>query len=381
MHADIEELFLTTNSVSNPLLVDLLQAFILCHWNSQLKLMELFIFGLHIRWPLYGFGDSIYKSSHIINTTKDTNLEGPQTNMNTEAEKIAIETENLRKLERFLSSYETASFLVDCVGPSALATAVKMVKANDDDAIPDPATIRGAMKIANEAGEPWRAKPIKLGANRSKVRFNGVSAKPDAPTKTFNSIVNKSTSDFNKLTAEDELPWASSSNNSRITSSKLRVIKDAVLKSRAAQPQNRSVSEAFTVNDTALSILRARALKEGNNTPAARTIVPHPLTSGKSVRTQLPPEFSDSGLVPAQRERSVASMLPAEWKDAKKATVSQEYMDAARAIKAGHVKSLTDAAATIKRPANPDFSNPETNDQGAIADKYWPHPKAATTTD
>jgi hypothetical protein len=109
---------------------------------------------------------------------------------------------DLRRLSRMLGTFELAKDLVDTYGMETVGEALSMVEAANANS--EASTIKGAMKIANEAGEPWRAKPIVLGKNRSKIKFNGVSAKPDAPVKTFNSIVNKSTSDFNKLTAEND---------------------------------------------------------------------------------------------------------------------------------------------------------------------------------
>lgn len=199
---------------------------------------------------------------------------------------------DLDRLNKCLSTYEVAEHIYKVDNGKTLGEALAILEAAKDD---DPATIRGAVKIANEAGEPWRAKPIKLGANRSKVRFNGVNPKPDAPTKTFNSIINKSTSDFNKLTQEDyvdnhrgaELPWV----RRKPSASMLQTVKNAVLKSREAQ--KKGLEEHFTVNETAMGILRARAaLKEHNSTVAAQTIRAHTSASEASVRSKLPPEFS-----------------------------------------------------------------------------------------
>jgi hypothetical protein len=241
----------------------------------------------------------------------------------------------------------------------------------------DPATIQGAMKIANEAGEPWRAKPIKLNANRSKVRFNGVSAKPDAPTKTFNSIVNKSTSDFNKLTSEDQLDNHRSANKEldwvdperdRATASKVKMIKDACRKSREAREQD----NPFKLSSVAESILskksaESRALKEANTTAAARTLQTYRVDE-PSVRDQLPNTFKQSGLLPAKAQPNidnttkattqlptddvairmpdfdVRKSLPAEWQDAKTAALAKQ--------KAGQLRTWNDASRSLEHQPN-----------------------------
>jgi hypothetical protein len=285
-----------------------------------------------------------------------------------EADLLEAQT-TLKRLNRMLSEYSIASDLIDIYGQETVGAALEMLEAKEaaeiesavhkiigdnmeDDGDSDQPTLRKALSNYRGArGNPT----IKIGQNKTKTLFNG-SPKKD-PTKSFAAAGDK-VAKISSQMAEDELPWASSSNNSRITAGKLRVIKDAVLKSVAAQ--KKGLEEAFTVNDTALAILRARALKEDNNTVAAQTIRTDGLPREDSIRPQLPPEFDDSKLLPAQRERSVSSMLPAEFTSAKKSTVADEYLSAAAKIKAGHVRSLSDAGKTLNRPT-PVFDNKEAN--------------------
>jgi hypothetical protein len=117
-------------------------------------------------------------------------------------------------------------------------------------------------------------------------------------------------------------------------------------------------------------------LQDANNTAAARTIVAHPLNDKPPVKTQIPKESSDPGLADVKAQKNVAdandiairmpvwdtaSSLPAEF--APKITPTQDRSFSA----------MTTAQKTLSRP-KPEFSNPETNAQGEVADKYWPHP-------
>jgi hypothetical protein len=289
--------------------------------------------------------------------------------LTTEAELKQAQAD-LRRLSRMLGTFEIAKDLVDTYGMETVGEALSMVEAaNAENEDPGPATIQGAMKIANEAGEPWRAKPIQLGKNRSVVKFNGVSAKPDAPVKKFNQIVNKSTSDFARLTAEDrdELPWK----RRDVSASKLRVIKDAVLRSQETKKKCVEEHQAFSVNETAMSILKAhtarKALQEGNNTSAARTIVANGTPTEKSVKDMLPPSWKNSNEVPTlpvERDINTQNALPDDFKPKIEKTEDRSF---------GAQAARTKAAATIARPvaSKGEIPNPETNDQGEVADKYY----------
>jgi hypothetical protein len=220
----------------------------------------------------------------------------------------------------------------------------------------------------------WKPKTITVGGNKTKTVFKGVSAKPDAPVKKFSSIVNKSTSDFNRLTAEDhiddhrsangELPWK----KRNVSADQVAAVKRAALKSREAQKQDLEEHQIFNVNETAMAILRrARDLKE-TITPAQQTIVAHG-TSAQAVAAALPKAWTNSDEAPVMAVKDVdtRSALPDEFRP----------QTAAEKAKANTLKGWTDAARTLDK-GNPAFRDQSRNDQGLISVNQ-PFAKAAST--
>jgi hypothetical protein len=287
---------------------------------------------------------------------------------------------DLERLNKALSTYEVAEHIFKIDDGKTLSDCLKIGVEGQDL---DPSTIAGAMKITRtkqlEALQPtasWKPKTITVGGNKTKTVFNGVSAKPDAPVKKFSSIVNKSTSDFNRLTAEDhiedhrsangELPWV----KRKVSAAQVATVKRAALKSVENQRQCVEERQAFNVNETAMAILRrARDLKETNNTPAACTIVAHPLSGESSVKAQLQKGFSDSRLADATVQRNVADAndisirmpelntrerLPDDFKPKITPTIDQSFA------------AQTRAAKTLDRP-KPEFVDTSKNDQCSIS--------------
>lgn len=273
-------------------------------------------------------------------------------------EQIAIETEKLRRLEHLLGQAETAEWLYHNE-PAALAVALKRVEEARDTEDNDPATIRGAMKIANEAGEPWRAKPIKLGVNKSKVRFNGVSAKPDAPTKSFNSVVNKSTNDFNKLTSEDEtLPWIDP-NARRNTKNKVAIIKDCVKRTIQARQE----ADPYKLNHVAEAILARKVLKVNESLTQARASIrayPSNAEGSAKIPTRIPTDFDSV----AQKQADTRARMPAEFAPKIEKTEDRSYAAIAK---------RTAAQKTIERPTKIDFVDQERDRQLPQVPEISPH--------
>lgn len=303
--------------------------------------------------------------------------------------------EKMERLMHALNKWEVAKFLTDTCGEDAVKAArfslakYEAEKQAAEELEVDLTTLQGAMAKANEDNaldeyEPsWKPKKITLGVNKTKIGLHGkaVNAKPDAPIKKFNQIVNAGDSTFKKLTSEDsELPWAGGSNTPRNVANRVQMLKRAAKRSI----ENRKACEAehCHLNETAMSILKSH-LKEGvagrvnNDTAAAKTIVAKPMTSEPSVRDQLPREFQDSGLLPARSQKDIAAMNAMRDRMSVKVAAEkisltnpadfnpriQKSEDNSYNAVRGRMKSDTAAAATIARPTNIKFNDEEASQQ------------------
>ena len=261
-----------------------------------------------------------------------------------------------------------ATFLIDTRGQEAVGEALRRIEERDNLKL---ANVIHRVSVEEDATPAWKARPIKLEVNKTATRFNGASGKKD-PVKTFNSIVNKSTSEFSKLTAEDAidnhrgaaLPWV----KRNLSKNAVRAEKDAALRSRREKEQEERPSieehEQIGINRIAEQIIR-RKLNEGL-TPAQQTIR---IPKERTTADLLPFEFSNAkGVSVNPPNRTVADLLPDDFKPKITATKDQSFV------------ARTKAAKTLGTPKKADVPNPETNDQGEVANKHWPHPEPTTTT-
>ena len=158
------------------------------------------------------------------------------------------------------------------------------------------------------------------------------------------------------------------------------------------------LSQNRAVNNVKARVLQKHEIEEAL-TSAARTLKTTPLTGEPSLKTQLPKDFSDNPLSNIEVQKNVngttkatthlptdvairmpefdtRKSLPAEFSP--KLTASQDNSFGAMALG-------TKAAATLDRPlaSRAGIDNPETNDQGAVADRFCgagkSRPKATTT--
>lgn len=320
--------------------------------------------------------------------------------MTTEAQQIAIETENLRKLERFLSSYETAAFLVDCVGPTALATATRLVGERRDDAdSPEaddnsPPTLAQALRnTPNSREKP----PIVLGSKSAlglhgkQVRKASGPVQKDNSSAAFSQAGNAVTKARKALSDSyiDQhrgVNWVDPARD-RAAASKVKLIKDACRKSREIAEGK----DPYKLNPVMENILHKRlALQESanqNNTPAAQTIRAHSSPSESSVRAKLPSEFRDDPLSNARRQKDVNDITDAtttkrDWRIGEVANKITPTIDNSYSAIRGRMKSDTTAGKTIDR-GKPDFSksNPHETAQGKITDTVYGGNKPPRPTD
>jgi hypothetical protein len=285
---------------------------------------------------------------------------------------------DLERLNKALSTYEVAEHIFKVDNGKTLSEALILLEAANAERAEtneDELSLKNALK---NVPSPRTTKPkILMGVNKTRVVMNG---KPDAPSKRFSSVVNSADKEFNRLTREDaidnhrsavngELPWK----KRNVSASMMKSVKNAAAKSRANVAACQS---EHGLNLQAEGILsKAVALKEVNNTPAARSIVAHGTPSERSVKDMLPPSWRNSDEVPSlpvDREIDTRNAMPDEFRPKITPTVDKSF---------GAVAARTKAAATISRPvaSKAGIDNPETNAQGEIADKYWPYPKAAVT--
>jgi hypothetical protein len=301
--------------------------------------------------------------------------------METEAEAIKAQAQ-LDIMERALKEFEVAKWLIDTQGVEAVSEALRRVEErrddanspeNDDDGEDDensnnPAHLRDAMRhraAPTSVKSSIKGKEIILGRNKTKVGFGGVEKKNT--TKSFSNAKSMSEDQITK-SSNGELPWLSRKGNNV---SKVQLIKSACAKVRAAkESENPYKLNAVMENFLRKKAAETRALKEAALTPAQRSILPHPSAAEGSykVPARVPSEFDSA----AQRALDTKARIPAEFAPKIEATKDRSFGAMARSTK---------AAQTIARPvASKDgIVNPETNSQGEIADKYWPHPKAAVT--
>jgi len=292
--------------------------------------------------------------------------------------KKELQTMDLERLNKALVTYEVAEHIYNVDNGKTLSEALNLLEKanaqndlnmNDDDA--DPLSLKQALKhraAPTGARSPTDGKMIQLGVNRSKVSFNGQNVRKN-PTKSYENAVGR-VEKISKSMAEDEncVPWK----KRNVSDNQISMVKKAVLKSVAARQEG--FEGHFKLSESAEAILRAKiALKEDitpkNNTVAAQSIRARGTPSEESVKSMLPKDD-----LPALRVRDydTKSMLPAEFRPKITPTEDKSFGAMARSTK---------AASTIERAvASKDgIINPETNSQGEIADKYWPHPKAAVT--
>jgi hypothetical protein len=317
----------------------------------------------------------------------------------TDAE-YAKEMANLAKLEKFMGQMETAEFLYDCAGPSAITTALKRIQEKrDNEDLPENdsdgtdtedngLSLKSAMKNTPNS----REKPtIVLGANKTKildtrVKFNCGPALKNNSGKAFASA-GKSIASAQKSLADSFIDdhrgvnWINPERE-RATKNHVRIVKDAVKKSLA----NRAACEAEyfgLTNEKAIQILCNRKALQESLTPAQASIVPHKMASEASVRAKLPKEFLENPLSAAQRQRDVNDVtaettsirvkdygtrqsLPPEF-----AAIKPSQDNSYKAI-SGRMKSDTAAGRSLDK-GKPDFrkSNPEQTDQGEVAKKLY----------
>ena len=260
---------------------------------------------------------------------------------------------DLERLNKALSTYEVAEHIFKVDDGKTLSECLKIVV---DGQEPDPSTIAGAVKITrtkqleelqpvsspttgknvdNGTVEPalkhavghGENSRITLGKNRTPVVMNGKKVTKSS----FNDVVNAPHKDFERVINDDELPWI----KRNVTADQIAAVKRAVLKSVAARKQ---VEEAFSVNETAMAILRAHTpLKERNDTIAAKTLVTDGLPSTK--------ELAQLAVTPVEtRERSVSELLPSEFAAKQKAGQLRTWNDASKSLKTqpNHEKSSLD---------------------------------------
>jgi hypothetical protein len=303
----------------------------------------------------------------------------------TEDEQIAIETEKLQRLEKFLGAYEVANLLFELGGEALLTAGVKrVVAARDTDASADETdeteddlnpTLRRALANTRQArgremikpfanktrvamseeelARAWKFKRFKPGA--SLTRAGGVKSlnkSTDKPDRDFNNTVNAPHREFARIAAEGEtLPWIDSTNNSRVVRGKVKIIKDARRKSREAQTE----ADPYQLNHVAESILRNRKAIQGGlvlsptSTPAQRSITAKGSPSAMAVAKML-----DVHVVPDMKMRAA---LPAEFQPK---SLGDQFTDATAKVragqKAGHVKTWTDAGKTLLTKPNHEAS-------------------------
>jgi hypothetical protein len=284
---------------------------------------------------------------------------------------------DLSRLNKALSTYEVAEHIYKVDNGKTLGEALNLlekanaqndVNINDDDA--DPLSLKQALKhraAPTGARSQTDGKMIQLGVNRSKVSFNSQNVREN-PTKSYDDAVGR-VEKISKSMAEDEncVPWK----KRNVSSSQVAMVKKAVLRSREAQKEG--FEGHFTVSESTAAMLSAHiarkaSLKEGTLTPAQRSISAHPSAAEGSpkIPVRVPSEFDSA----AQRAADTKARIPAEFKPKIEATKDRSF---------GAMAARTKAASTIERPvaSKAGLDNPETNSQGAIVDKYWPHPKAA----
>ena len=271
---------------------------------------------------------------------------------------------DLRRLSRMLGEFEIVKDLIDVYGIAVVEQATELLRANqiDEDADKEPALSDTLKKAFAHTPQARGQANLVLGKNRTPIINNGKVTK----TSSFKDIVNSADRSFNKIANEDQtLPWVRSSS---VPSNKPRIVKDAILKSRAIQQACREEHAQFAVKETAMSILKAhsdRKLQEAALTAAQKTIVAKPSAAEGSVASQLPSAWKNSkepAELSVEREINVRNSLPDDRKPKITPTVNQSF--AAR----------TAAAKTLDRGKNMEVPNPEINAQGEVADKFWPHP-------
>lgn len=283
--------------------------------------------------------------------------------MTYEEAELAKANAELKHLERILGEFEIARDLVDTCGVNVLQRAFSSHQARKAALEEDELNPTLKRAFANTPQARGR-EPIKLFKNRTGIRDTRVSAKPDAPARKFNSIVNSADKDFNRLTAEsNELPWLRTSNGRNLSASAVKAVKEAVLRSRGErlQGERRSIEEGqrVAVNNVAESILRRKALQEVISAAAQTIRIPRERTTADL----LPLEFANAkGVSVNPPSCTVADHLPDDFKP--KITPTRDASFVAR----------TAAAKTLDRTKTMEVPNPETNAQGAVADKFWPHP-------
>ena len=317
---------------------------------------------------------------------------------------------DLERLNKALSTWEVAEQIFKVDNGKTLSEALMLLEAAND---PDPSTIKGAVRICrskeleelavDDEKQNWiKNEPamknhirgsgkITLMKNKSGLAFNGKTITRSSPS--FNDIVDAPQRAFNKVVDEDrrEIPWIKSVYQLNLNEKATDVLKRAVARKQAIDKACREKSANRAVKNVKDRILQRHQIEE-TITPAARTLKTHQVNE-PTVYNQLPKDFSDSRLAGIQRQPNVAraadveslpalrmpdyadtkAMMPDYWKRNPKITPTVDNSFSAM---------KTRAAQTLERPKGQEVPNPETNDQGEVADKFYgagkSRPEAAT---
>ena len=304
-----------------------------------------------------------------------------------------------------LATYEIASHIYSIDNGKTLGECLAIAEANNADLLEEDADkesqLNPTLKKAFANTRQARGREnIKIGQNRTPI-MNGKSV---TKTSSFKDIADAPIRAFNKIANEDrgELPWIRSASQLQLSENAVKILKNAVARKQAIDKACREEFANRAVKNVKDRILQKHEIEEAL-TPAARTIVAKPLTGERSVKTQLPREFSDNPLSNIQVQKNVndttkatttsfdlpavrmndyaetAKFLPDEWRP--KLTASSDNSFKAQF---GRMKNDTPAEATRERPvaSTAGIDNPETNDQREVADKYYgagkSRPKATT---
>jgi hypothetical protein len=321
---------------------------------------------------------------------------------------------DLDRLNKAIGTFDVAEYLFKIDNGKTLAQCLAIAEAANsyDDKI-----TAGVRKVIGEpeddedkptlakalANTPnARTKPnIVMGKHPTKVGMHTAGMdKKDTSSRSFNNAANQvskvqksmSEAEFiarakfmsednidnhrNSNGSSDELPWASGQHTPRNVANKVRIVKSAVLKSLETRKACQEEYDGH-VNEGAYTLLKKaadRKLQESNNTVAARSIATHARPIEDSVRNRLPADFKANPLSQAEVQKNVADAdavsirmpnydtrksLPAEWQDAKAATLAKQ--------RAGQLRTWNDAQNSLKVQSNKETSELD------VEKKYGPN--------
>lgn len=283
------------------------------------------------------------------------------------------ETEKLNRITKMLSTFEIARDLVDTFGGATVGEALSRVEEAEKLKLKNNVHLVNVGESAvaddyqNFVKQPAMKDHVRGGGkitlmkNKSKLGFSGRPVKRTGSSSEYQDVVDGPQREFNKIVGEDrgELPWLKSVSQLHLSENAVAILKRAVARKQAIDKACREESAQRAVHNVKSRVLQRHEIEEAI-TPAARTILAHPLPKEASINDRLPPQWRRGGLLPAEREFNTRDMLPAEFAvtPAPKAT---DIMDAS-----GRMKSPTRAGRSLDRP-KPEFADTSRNDQGSIS--------------